>query len=169
MLKVDSGFRAEQADIKAKENHSCLTLRGLARVGLGACATVMIGGAAIYLAAPHPPRTPRRVGSVAELEAYLRRLVATGGPPGLSVAVVKDGAVVYDRAFGMADGPRSIGGGPDTVYHWWSMTKIATAIAVLQLAHIQAIELDAPVTNYLHGSTSTTHPLGAGRLLSATF
>ena len=106
----------------------------LGRIALGALAAGLAGGAALALAAPRPPRTPRRVRDVAELEAFLGRLVASGNPPGLSVVVVKDGAVAYARAFGLADGPRGVAATPDTVYHWWSMTKIPTAMAVLQLA-----------------------------------
>jgi len=54
---------------------------------------------------PKPPRPPTTVTSVAELEAYLHALTAFGAPPGLSLVVVKDGRVVYQRGFGLADGP----------------------------------------------------------------
>ena len=123
--------------------------RALGRITLSAVAAGLVGGATLYLAAPHPPRTPERVGDVAELETFLNRLVASGNPPGLSVAVVKDGRLAYERAFGVADGPRGVAATPDTVYHWWSMTKIPTALAVLQLAERGRLSLDAPVTDYL--------------------
>ena len=121
----------------------------LRRVAVGGLGLGLGGAAALALAAPRPPRTPRRVGDLAALEAFLRRLVASGSPPGLSLAVVKDGRVAYDRAFGTADGPRGIAATPDTVYHWWSMTKIPTAIATLQLAAGDALRLDAPVADLL--------------------
>ena len=121
----------------------------LRRVAVGGLGLGLGGAAALALAAPRPPRTPRRVGDLAALEAFLQRLVASGSPPGLSLAVVKDGRVAYDRAFGTADGPRGIAATPDTVYHWWSMTKIPTAIATLQLAAGDALRLDAPVADYL--------------------
>ena len=35
------------------------------------------------------------------------------------------------------------------MYHWWSMTKIVTAIAVLQLSERGQLDLDAPVADYL--------------------
>jgi CubicO group peptidase (beta-lactamase class C family) len=87
------------------------------------------------------------VADVGALEAFLHRLVATGSPPGLSVAVVTDGRVAYDRAFGTADGPRGRAATPETVDHWWSMTKIPTAIATLQPAARGALRLDAPVAD----------------------
>ena len=70
---------------------------------------------------------------IGELENYLERVVSAEHPPGLSVAVVKDGRMVYANGFGVADGPRNVLATRDTVYHWWSMTKIPTAVAVMQL------------------------------------
>ena len=121
----------------------------LRRAGLGALAVGLAGGVVLSVAAPRPPRTPRRVRDVAELEAFLQRLVGSGNPPGLSVAVVKDGRLAYGRGFGTADGPHGVAATPETVYHWWSMTKIATAVAVLQLAERGQLGLDAPVAGYL--------------------
>jgi D-alanyl-D-alanine carboxypeptidase len=106
-------------------------------------------GVGLYAFAPHAPATPGQEMNTAELETYLNRLVASGNPPGLSVVVVKDGAVVYDNAFGLADGPRNIRATPETVYHWWSMTKIPTAVAVMQLQEQRKLSLDDAVTKHL--------------------
>lgn len=118
----------------------------------------VLGGGALYAYAPHPPQTPAAVTTIAELEHFLTQLVATGEPPGLSVVVVKAGQVVYNRAFGMADGPRQIAATPETVYHWWSMTKIVTAIAILQLQERGRLHLDDPVTTYLPAFQVQTPP-----------
>src|SRR5215207_3367389 len=103
----------------------------------------------LYAFAPHAPATPRQVLDRTELEPYLNRLVASGNPPGLSVVVVKDGEVVYKNAFGLADGPHNIKATPETVYHWWSMTKIPTAIAILQLQEQGKLDLEDVVTKHL--------------------
>lgn len=103
----------------------------------------------LYFLAPHPPKTPASVANVAELERHLTSLVAKGSPPGLSIVVVKQGQIVYNRAFGMADAPKAIAATPETVYHWWSMTKIVTALAILQLNEQTKLRLDDPVTVYL--------------------
>ena len=84
-----------------------------------------------------------------ELESYLDRLVSSGNPPGLSLVVVKDGNIVYNNAFGYADGPNRVKADTDTVYHWWSMTKIPTAIAIMQLREQGKLDLDDAVTEYL--------------------
>ena len=90
-----------------------------------------------------------RPASLDHVETYLRGIVLRNSPPGLSVAVVKDGETVYLDAFGFADAPAAKPAGPDTVYHWWSMTKLATAAAVLQLTDDGLLDLDADVSDYL--------------------
>lgn len=103
----------------------------------------------LYVFAPHPPATPKMVKSQAELETYLQQLVKTGSPPGLSVVVVKDNKTVYSRAFGYADGPNQISATPETIYHWWSMTKIPTAIAIMQLQEKGLLNIEDAVIEYL--------------------
>lgn len=110
---------------------------------------VLVIAVAFYALAPHPPKPPSTVASDTELEAYLNALVASGNPPGLSVVVVKDGRMVYGHGFGFADGPRKIMATPETVYHWWSMTKIPTAMGVMRLAEQGRLSLDDPVSKYL--------------------
>jgi D-alanyl-D-alanine carboxypeptidase len=110
---------------------------------------ILILGVSMYAFAPHAPATPKQVNDKDALEAYLDQLTSSGNPPGLSVVVVKDGEMVYNKAFGYADGPRRIKAAPDTIYHWWSMTKIPTAIAVMQLQEQGKLDLDDQVTKYL--------------------
>ena len=110
---------------------------------------ILIFIAGLYAFAPHPPATPKQVENITELETYLHQLTDSSNPPGLSVIVVKDGEIVYDNAFGYADAPRKIKATPDTVYHWWSMTKIPTAIAIMQLQEQGKLSLDDEVTKHL--------------------
>ena len=80
-------------------------------------AGVLLLIAGLYAFAPHPPSTPRQVETLSDLEAHLNQLVEFGSPPGLSVAVVKDGKLVYNRSFGYADQPRGTRATPDTDYY----------------------------------------------------
>jgi CubicO group peptidase (beta-lactamase class C family) len=86
---------------------------------------------------------------VGEVEAYLDALVEFGTPPGLSLVVVKGGEIVYGKGFGLANGPNGIPATSETVYKWWSMTKVPTAIAVLQLHEQGKLNIDDPVVNYV--------------------
>lgn len=121
----------------------------LGKLAGGAVLLLILAGIVLYALAPHPPKPPTSVNSVAELDAYLNALVESGDPPGLSLAVVKNGVLVYSRAFGLADGPNRVPATPDTVYRWWSMTKIPTAIAILRLHEQGDLDIDDPVTDYV--------------------
>jgi CubicO group peptidase (beta-lactamase class C family) len=67
-------------------------------------------------------------------------------PPALSVAVVTPGGV-WSEGFGLADIEAAKPADADTVYLWFSMTKLVTATAVLQLADRGQLDLDSPVVN----------------------
>jgi len=95
------------------------------------------------------PQPPESVAIVTELDGYLKDLVNSGSPPGLSMAIVKNDSLVYSKGFGWADAPRNIKAAPETVYHWWSITKIPTAMAILQLEEQGKLRLDDAVLKYL--------------------
>lgn len=98
---------------------------------------------------PKAPQSPGSVNSIADLELYLEKLVDFGTPPGMSLVVVKNDSIIYKKGFGWADRPLEIRATPETVYHWWSITKIVTAIAILQLQEQGKLQLDDPVLKYL--------------------
>lgn len=106
--------------------------------------------AAVLLAlAPERLETPARVSNVDELTDFFERLVATQNPPSVAVSVVKDDAIVYQRAFGLADGPGGIEATPRSIYRWWSLTKILTAVAILQLHERGALDIEDEVRDHL--------------------
>ncbi len=108
---------------------------------------VLLTGMFISCAAtPEPPNT---IKSISELEDYMNKVVESGNPPGMSLAVIKNNSIVYEKGFGWADQPRKIQATPRTVYHWWSCTKIATAIAVFQLQEKGLLSLNDPVIKYI--------------------
>jgi D-alanyl-D-alanine carboxypeptidase len=105
-----------------------------------------VGSAAI---GPRRPKPPPSVSSIAELEAYVDELVEFGAPPGLSVVVVKDGVIAYERAFGVADGPKRVAATTETVYQWMSMSKMPTAVAIFQLQERGGLSIGDEVTEHL--------------------
>jgi len=114
-----------------------------------AVSLTVFGLVGIAILAPRPPSVPDSMATEAELDQFLEDLVSSGSPPGVSLVVVKDGETVYNKGFGLADGPNGIPVTPDTVYHWYSVTKIVTAIAIMQLVERGLIDLDDPVSDYL--------------------
>lgn len=122
-----------------------ILLYGLRILGVALIAALLLLGLFYLISAP--PRTPSVDGGLAAFEAHVEALNAKNHPPGLSAVVVQGGSLVYAEGFGTQDGVAA--SSPDTVYHWWSITKVATAVAVLQLAEEGLLELDAPVADYL--------------------
>jgi len=84
-----------------------------------------------------------------QIDAYLAEKVSVDGIPGLAVAVVHDGAVIFNRAYGV----RKLGKGekltPDHIFHFASVSKPFVATAVVQLAEKGKLKLDDPVVKHL--------------------
>jgi len=122
-----------------------LTKRKKIVLGIVLLLVILLG----YSLRPLIPNPPDSVINVTEFDAYLKKLVNSGSPPGLSMVIVKNDSIVYSKGFGWADGPRKIRATPETVYHWWSITKIPTAMAILQLQEKGKLQLDDAVSKYL--------------------
>jgi CubicO group peptidase (beta-lactamase class C family) len=84
----------------------------------------------------------------APLDAVLRDLTPQK-VPGLSIAVVHRDEVVHEQAAGLAEIATNRPAGLDTIYLWFSMTKMVTATAAMQLIERGRLGLDDPVQEYL--------------------
>ena len=92
---------------------------------------------------PHPP---------AGWDAFTRSFdayAASDSTVGASVLVVTNGRLVAHHEYGAAD--RGLGQRVDTntIYHWASITKTLTAIAILQLRDRGRLSLDDHVTRWI--------------------
>lgn len=78
--------------------------------------------------------------------------------PGVAVAIIDDGEVVFASGFGV----RQAGGDDpvdaDTVFSVGSVSKVATASLVLALSNDGVLDLDAPVASQLTSWTLPDHP-----------
>ncbi len=82
------------------------------------------------------------------LAAFVRAQVRRSRLPGVALAVVQEGRVVYTLAVGgrtRAGAPLT----PDTPVPIGSTSKSFTALAIVQLAEAGRLDLDAPATRYL--------------------
>lgn len=85
---------------------------------------------------------------VRAFEQRIPWLMAEVGVPGLSIALVRDAAVVWRGGFGVKRA-----GSPDpvddaTVFETASLAKPPFAYAVLRLCEVGALDLDIPLTAY---------------------
>jgi CubicO group peptidase (beta-lactamase class C family) len=69
--------------------------------------------------------------------------------PGCAVAVMRDGQIIHERGYGMADLDHNVKITPTTVFHVASMSKQFTVAAVLMLAQEGKLALDDPATKYV--------------------
>ncbi len=72
-----------------------------------------------------------------------------GLAPAVSVAVVEKGKLVYVRAFGVADIAAKTPATPATRFRIGSVTKMFTAVSVMQQVEKGAVRLDEPLATYL--------------------
>jgi CubicO group peptidase (beta-lactamase class C family) len=111
----------------------------------------------LLLAACHGPRSaelsaagpgfdPDRLQRVA---ALARATVEQGHYAGTSVLVLHDGEVVLEDAFGAADLSTGAPLRTDSIVRLYSMTKMVTAVAALQLVERGTVALDDPITRWL--------------------
>src|SRR5271167_1132567 len=69
--------------------------------------------------------------------------------PGCAVAAMKDGKILYERGYGMADLDHNVPITPATVFHVASMSKQFTAAAIVMLAQERKLSLDDDVRKYI--------------------
>jgi CubicO group peptidase (beta-lactamase class C family) len=69
--------------------------------------------------------------------------------PGLAAGVVVGQELVWAQGFGYADVARQIPATPDTIYRIASITKLFTAVAIMQLRDAGKLQLDDPVAGHL--------------------
>jgi len=95
-----------------------------------------------------PPRAPYGEAAAALREA-IRTELAAHQIPGFAIALVDGEQTVWAEGFGHADlaGARPVSA--DTLFRVGSVSKVFTALAVMQLVEAGKLDLDAPVTDYL--------------------
>jgi D-alanyl-D-alanine carboxypeptidase len=80
---------------------------------------------------------------------YVRAEMGKREIPGLSLAVIKDGRVIKEAAFGVSSVELGTPTTLDTVYVLASMTKVFTASAIMLLEQDGKISLDQPIVEIL--------------------
>lgn len=97
---------------------------------------------------PHPAVPTAQVNRD-NLQVWLDNIVTTQAATAISIAVIRNGEVAWEMASGTANPYRNENATPQTRYHIWSVTKLATALTILKLAEDQKLDLDLPVTEIL--------------------
>lgn len=69
--------------------------------------------------------------------------------PSISVAVAKDGKILWEESFGWADREKRIEATPHTMYSLASISKPITATGLMTLVQAGKVDLEKPINDYL--------------------
>ncbi|PSL17744.1 beta-lactamase [Shimia abyssi] len=113
---------------------------------IGLLASFMI---AVWMMMVTHPAAPTAPVDRDHLEVWLDSIVSAQAATAISIAVIQNGEVAWEMASGTADPFKDQKATPQTIYHIWSVTKLATALTILTLAGDQELDLDLPVADIL--------------------
>jgi len=98
--------------------------------------------------------------AVADFRALHRAEVAKAGIAGSSFYVIRDGRTVVADHLGEQDADAHVPVDAATIYHWASITKSMTGIAIMQLRDRGLLKLDDPIIRYVPELAGVHDPFG---------
>ncbi len=98
---------------------------------------------------PAPLSAERRGAYLAWLEEHVPVLMRDMGVPGVSVAIIQRGEIVWAQAFGVSDVRSGKTVTTHTVFEACSMSKPVLALVAMQLVQEGRLDLDRPLVAYL--------------------
>lgn len=124
--------------------------RDFLRVGTGALATAAVHPALGQRGVAPPKKSAARLDAAA-LDQIAQRVLALmreRGVPGVSFAIVSDGRLLWQRAFGVKDAITREPVDEQTAFEAASVSKTVFAYAALKLCERGTLGLDTPLTRY---------------------
>ncbi|QXQ05380.1 serine hydrolase [Sphingosinicellaceae bacterium] len=118
---------------------------------LFAVATALAGPMSATLAKDHEARPEGAAMSLdpTRIDAVVKRAMATFDVPGIAVAIVKDGKVVFAKGYGVRTAGQPAPVTPDTIFQIGSNTKAFTAAALAILVDEGKLKWDDKVIDHL--------------------
>jgi CubicO group peptidase (beta-lactamase class C family) len=84
----------------------------------------------------------------AGFEDFVNKLLKDTKTPGLSLAIIKDGEVTFNKGFGVKDTSSGAPVDTDTTFEAASVSKTVFAYAVMKLCEKEVMDLDTPLSKY---------------------
>ncbi|MHC5110632.1 MAG: serine hydrolase domain-containing protein [Planctomycetota bacterium] len=88
-------------------------------------------------------------GLTTRFHAFCEREFQRQQIPGLSVAVVTSGGEIWEESYGLADMENNVAATTQTVYRLASISRMITAVAVLQLVQHGSLDLNANIRDFV--------------------
>lgn len=98
--------------------------------------------------------------AVRAFQDFYHKGLAETGVIGSSFVLIHDGLIVALDHYGFADREAGRAAGDHTIYHWASITKTLTGIAIMQLRDRGLLSLDDPVTKFIPELGQVHNPFG---------
>jgi serine beta-lactamase-like protein LACTB, mitochondrial len=126
-----------------------------------AVALLLLGSGATAQLSAAPPAAPDPIRVDADkIDSLAHELLLQQKIPGMTLAVVDHGQIIYSSAYGLADLENKVQATPASEIRAASIAKPMTAIAVMQLVQQGKLDLDAPVQQYCPVFPAKTAPDG---------
>ena len=129
---------------------------------VSAAIVALLAGTRAYAQRAPTPAQATRIDSVIGFEMRLRRI------PGVAVAVVENGNVVFKRAYGTANLETETPLTTDAVFELASVTKQFTAAAIMLLVEEGKVGLDQPISTYIADTPAEWSAITVRHLLTHT-
>jgi CubicO group peptidase (beta-lactamase class C family) len=119
------------------------------------CVTLVVNAQtkSIKKSAPLAEAAPETVGMskerLARIDIMCEAAVSKGDVPGIVALVVRNGKIVYNKAFGMANNETGRSMKTDDIFRIASQSKAITATAVMMLYEEGKFQLDDPISKYI--------------------
>jgi CubicO group peptidase (beta-lactamase class C family) len=119
---------------------------------ISVCVTLAVPGRAIADEAGTGPQYSKGLGL--EIDRLAQLAMREAHLAGMSIAIGRNGQLLYASGFGFANLETQTPASADTVYRIGSLTKQFTAVAVLHMTERGAMALDKPIGTYVPELTS---------------
>ncbi|NIG52841.1 serine hydrolase [Chitinophaga sp. Cy-1792] len=86
---------------------------------------------------------------LSRIDSLVNSYVKKGYVNGATAMVIRDGKIVYDKAFGYSDTDKKIPERTDNIFRIASQTKAITSVAAMMLYEEGKFQLDDPLSKYL--------------------
>lgn len=125
------------------------------------CLTIGVAVLVSAISSPVLSQDKKRLGEeLKKFQSLYQQSVKDWGIVGSSFALIHDNQVVEKQFYGMAHVDNKTPVDEDTIYHWASITKTFTGLAIMQLRDDGKIKLDDPIVKYVPELRDVHNPFG---------
>lgn len=101
-----------------------------------------------------------------KIDTYIKEVIAINEIPGVALAVVKDGKVIYEKYYGKASLEENKAVDKNTAFKLFSTTKLITNVGVFQLIEKGKLSLEDSISKYIDNLPKEWQGIQVKNLLS---